>query len=182
MLTIMLPEAEWFNDETQEFSYTKATTLQLEHSLISISKWEAKFKRPFLDDGPKDKKETLEYIRCMTINKVDPRVYYCIDNEHIKKVNEYINDSMTATWFTEHPGAPKKHSNEKTTSELIYYWMIANNIPIEEGQKWHLNRLLTLIKICNIKNQPPKKVGKKQVMQDNTRINQERKQRLNTSG
>lgn len=181
MLSLTIPETEWYDEKTEEFSYTKSCVLQLEHSLISISKWESKWKRPFFDDGPKNIDETIDYIRCMTISKVDPKVYLCINNAMISQVNEYIKDSMTATWFTENGPKTRKHSNEKITSELIYYWMIANNIP-QEYQKWHINRLLTLIRICNIRNAPPKKVGKKQVLQDNTRINNERKKKYNTTG
>lgn len=181
MLTITIPKTEWYDEKTEEFSYTNAYTLQLEHSLISISKWEAKWKRPFFDEKPKSIEETIDYIRCMTINKVDPMAYRCLTNELIEKVNDYIKDPMTATWFTDRGPKSNKHSNEKITSELIYYWMIANQIP-QEYQKWHINRLLTLIRICNIKNSPPKKVGKKKVMQENTRINEERRKKYNTSG
>lgn len=180
MLTITIPEMEWFDENTQEFSYTKSVTLQLEHSLISISKWEAKWKRPFLDDRPKTFEENIDYVRCMTINKVDPRVYSGINSEIFKTINNYINDSHTATWFTENKKDEK--SSEKTTSELIYYWMIANNIPVEECQKWHLNRLLTLIRICSIKNQPAKKMSKKDIMKQNTKINEERLKKYHTTG
>lgn len=181
MLSLTIPETEWYDENTEEFTRIKSCVLQLEHSLISISKWEAKWKRPFFDDGPKKSEETIDYIRCMTINKANPIVYSCLTSELIQKVNAYISDSMTATWFTERGPKSHKRSNEKITSELIYYWMIANQIP-PEYQKWHINRLLTLIRICNIKNTPPKKVGKKQVMQDNTRINNERRKKYNTSG
>lgn len=153
-----------YNSKTKEFiySHSKAVTLTLEHSLVSISKWESKWKTPFLSKTEMTTEETIDYIRCMTITQnVDPNVYRGIDDKIIRQVNDYIKDPMTATWF-------KKEENSKgqsviITSERIYYWMTALQIP-PEYQKWHLNRLITLIRVCEIENRPKKKMPRSETL------------------
>lgn len=186
MLTIKIKGKELYNQQTKEFIMVKDTTLALEHSLVSVSKWEAKYHKPFISKDQKTRDETLYYIKCMTITQnVDPNVYLALTNDNLKAINEYIDDSMTATWFNERKGpdgrprGPK--SSEQITSELIYYWMIALEIPFE-CQKWHLNRLLVLIRICNIKNQPSKKASKQETLSRNAQLNAARKKKLGTTG
>lgn len=180
MLQITIPGAEYFDDAKQEFVYEKEQTLQLEHSLVSLSKWESKWKKAFLSGKDKSYEETLDYIKCMTITKnVNPSVYSRLTNENLEQINSYISDSMTATYFPK--DETKKNSREVVTSELIYYWMIAMNVP-PEYQKWHLNRLLSLIRVCEIKNAPPKKMGRKELMSRNAALNAARRKRLNTRG
>ena len=172
------PREEW-NETTQEFVYTKGQALQLEHSLVSISKWEAKWCKPFLSKDQKTFEETIDYIRCMTLTQnVDPKVYSLLTRDNIQKVNDYIEAPMTATYVREMPG-PKSH--ETITSELIYYWMISYNIPFE-CQKWHLNRLLTLIRVCSIKNAPAKKQNPRDIMSRNAALNAARRKQLNSKG
>lgn len=182
MLKLTIPEREYFDSYTQTFVNTKAQTLQLEHSLVSLSKWESKWHKPFISDEPKTVEETVDYIRCMTITQnVDPMVYQAITNDMLEEIQTYIDDPMTATWFSNN--GPKKGVNKKSviTAEIIYYWMIANNIPME-CQKWHLNRLLTLIRVCNEKNSPPKKMSKKEVLAQQKALNEARRAKLNTRG
>lgn len=180
MLTLSLKGGELFNEDTDEFIQVKPTTLQLEHSLISISKWEAKWEKPFLSDKRMTREEVVDYIRCMTITpNVDPNVYLCLQPDAIDKINKYISAKMTATWFNERETPPGRR--EVVTSELIYYWMIAFNIP-PEYQKWHLNRLLTLIRICSIKAKTPKKRSKRDILQSNAALNAERRAKWNTKG
>jgi hypothetical protein len=180
MLQITIPAVEQWDERKQEFVITKEQTLQLEHSLVSLSKWESKWCKPFLTKQEKTFEETLDYIKCMTITQnVNPEVYNYLTNKNIEEINNYINAPMTATYFSDDKIA--KTSREQITAELIYYWMIALNIPFE-CQKWHLNRLLTLIKVCNIKNQPPKKRNRKEIMSRNTALNAARKKQLNTKG
>lgn len=180
MLRITVPGAEQWDESKEEFVYTKEQTLQLEHSLISLSKWESKWKKPFLTKEDKTQEETLDYIKCMTLNQnVDPEVYDRLTNENIQEINRYISDPMTATFFSD--DKETKPSREIITSELIYYWMIALNIP-DKFEKWHLNRLLTLIKVCNVKNQPPKKRSKQEIMSRNAALNAARRKRFNTKG
>ena len=180
MLRITIPAVEQWDEAKQEFIYTKEQTLSLEHSLVSLSKWESKWCKPFLTKQEKTFEETLDYIKCMTLTQnVDPEVYNYLTNGNIKEINEYIEAPMTATYFSDEKTS--KTSREQVTAELIYYWMIAFNIPFE-CQKWHLNRLLTLIKVCNIKNQPPKKRSKKDIMSRNAALNAARRKRLNTKG
>lgn len=178
-ITVTIEPEQW--DETkQEFVPPKTQTLQLEHSLVSLSKWESKWCKSFLSNPEKTTEETIDYIRCMTITQnVKPEVYDCMSSEHITQINAYIEAPMTATYFHENKNG--KGGRETITSELIYYWMIALNIPFE-CQKWHLNRLLTLIRVCNIKNAPPKKMSKGEIMSRNAALNAARKKQLNTKG
>lgn len=180
MLQLLIPERELFNESTNTFLYIKPQVLTLEHSLVSISKWESKWKKPFFGKEDKTLQETIDYVRCMTISQnVDPSVYMAIGDNEIIQIKNYIEDSMTATWFSD-SGQTKK-SNEIITSEIIYCWMIQNNIPME-CQKWHLNRLLTLIRVCSIKNSPPEKKSRQQILAENAKLNAERKKRLGTTG
>lgn len=180
MLRITIPAAELWDEAKQEFVTTKEQTLQLEHSLVSLSKWESKWHKAFLGKQEKTSEEILDYIRCMTITQnVKPEIYKFFTNENIQQINDYIAAPMTATYFSnENQGGINR---EIVTSELIYYWMIALNIPFE-CQKWHLNRLLTLIKVCNIKNTPPKKMSRQQIMSRNAALNAARRQKLNSRG
>lgn len=158
MLQVHIPPTEYFDEASNEFIEVKEYTLQLEHSLISISKWESKWCKPFLGKEEKTEEETLDYIRCMTITQnVDPLAYRSLPNSEILRIKEYINAPMTATWFNDRE--KRAPSRKVITSELVYYWMVAQNIPFE-CEKWHFNRLMTLIRICSEKNQPPKKMSK----------------------
>ena len=158
VLDLYVPGKEFWNSELQEFIYTKDITLHLKHSLVSLTRWEQHYKRRFLDDGPKNEEEYRFYIQCMTLNKdVDPLVYTVLQEDDIKKVTDYLHDSMTATTL------PKQNNNrsnsEKLSSELIYYYMSALNIPFE-CEKWFLNNLIILISIASIKNNPQEKKSK----------------------
>lgn len=183
MLTIIIPEKELFNDETQKFLTIKETKLTLEHSLVSLSKWEQNWEKPFLGKEERTTPETLDYIRCMVISPEDlPEHYFtAIPNDEIERVSEYIARKMTATWFNE----PKtnRQSGEVITAEIIYYWLIALQIPFIPVETWHLNRLLTLVRVTNIKNDPKKKMmPKKEVLEQQRDLNAERKARMNTKG
>jgi hypothetical protein len=179
MLKVMIPTIELFDETKNEFVYVKEQALQLEHSLVSLSKWESKWCKPFLTKNEKTIEETIDYIKCMTTTQnVDEKVYDYLPNDVLSQVHDYINAPMTATTF----GPEENRKNrEIITAEIIYYWMIALNIPFE-CQKWHLNRLLTLIQVCNIKNAPPKKMSQKQIMSRNTAVNAARRQALHTEG
>ena len=180
MLRITIPAVEQWDERKQEFVTTNEQTLSLEHSLVSLSKWESKWCKAFLTKQEKTFEETLDYIKFMTLTQnVDPEVYNYLTNENISEINRYIEAPMTATYFSEDKNI--KTSREQITAELIYYWMISLNIPFE-CQKWHLNRLLTLIKVCNIKNTPPKKRSKKEIISRNTALNAARRKQLNTKG
>lgn len=182
MLTIKIKGREAYNPKTKEFLQIKDTVLSLEHSLVSISKWEAKWHKPFISKEEKSHEEMLDYIKCMTITQnVDPNAYMLLTKDNLKEIQEYIANPMTATWFNDERQTKGKKSSEQITSELIYYWMVAAQIPFE-CQKWHLNRLLTLIRIYNIKNQPDKKMSKKETMSRNAALNAARKKKLGTSG
>lgn len=181
MLPIHIPSSEKFDASTNEFIYVKETNIQLEHSLVSISKWESKWHKAFLH--PTNKKtgeEILDYIRCMTLTQnVKPEVYYALTDTNIKEIQDYIDDPMTATTFSNQQGGPP--SREIITAELIYYWMISYNIPVE-FEKWHLNRLLALIKVCSIKNGKQKKMSRKSVLSRNAALNAARRQQMGTRG
>ena len=178
-LTIHISPEGW-DEQKQEFVEPKVCVLRLEHSLLSLSKWESKWCKPFLSSKEMSYEETLDYIKFMTITQnVKPEVYSRITSEHVRLIRDYINAPMTATTFREMPN--QKHSREIITAELIYHWMIELNIPFE-CQKWHLNRLLTLIKVRNIKLQPPKKMSKRQTIANYAALNEARKKRYNTKG
>lgn len=180
MLRIIIPSTELWDGEKQEFVYTKEQTLQLEHSLVSLSKWESRWNKPFLTKQEKTLEETVDYVRCMTLTQnIDPDVYRYLTNENIARINKYIEAPMTATTFHEMKNG--KNNREQITSELIYYWMVALNIPFE-CQKWHLNRLFTLIRVCDIKNQPQKKMSRREIMKRNAALNSARKKKWNTKG
>ena len=180
MLTITIPARELYNDQTGEFITTKKQTLQLEHSLVSLSKWESKWCKPFLSKEQKTLEETIDYIKCMTITQnVDPDVYNYLSKANVEAINNYIEAPMTATTFRENIN--NSRSGEITTSELIYYWMISFNIPME-CQKWHLNRLLTLIRICNVKNAPAKKMGRRDITSQYASLNAARRKQFNSKG
>lgn len=180
MLNITIPEQELYDEENNEFINLPEKTICLEHSLVSVSKWESKWKKPFLSKEPKTVEETIDYIKCMTITQnVDEKSYNYLSKKNIEDINKYIDDSMTATTFYD----TRKNTSrqENITSELIYFWMISLNIPME-CQKWHLNRLLTLIKICNIKNDSGKKMSRSEINSRNAALNAARRKKLNTRG
>lgn len=184
MLQITIPAREWYDEEKEEFITTKEQTLQLEHSLMSLSKWESKWKKPFLDEAAeKTYEETLDYIRCMTITQnVDPLSYHAIDREMMETISKYIGDDMTATWITQKQGAQRRKASEVVTSELIYYWMVAHQIPFDPCQKWHLNRLIMLIQVCNEKNQSQTPMKKSDILRQNAQLNAARRKRLKSRG
>lgn len=181
-LKITIPGIELWDEKKEEFVSTKDQTLQLEHSLVSISKWEAKWKKPFLDERTvKTPDELRDYIRCMTLTQnVDPKVYKFMPPSVIKEITEYMEDPMTASWISEKKKT-SGGSGEIVTSELVYYWMIAYNIPIE-FQKWHFNRLMMLIRICDAKNAPQKKMGRTEMLQRNRALNAQRRAKHHTRG
>ena len=179
MLSIVVPEREYYDEDKNEFIHSKETTLQLEHSLVSLSKWESKWNKPFLSSKDKTDEEILDYIRCMTITQnVDPSVYLRLSKKNIEQIVNYINLPMTATTFSDRENGKK---GEIITAEIVYYWMISLNVPFE-CQKWHLNRLLTLIKVCSIKNTPPKKMSKSEILSRNRALNASRRRALGSKG
>lgn len=182
MLRIVIPTTEFWDEKNNEFISVKGCELQLEHSLVSISKWESKWNRSFLSKVEKTNEETLDYIRCMTLTQnVNPEVYKCLTNADIVRISDYINAPMTAVHFF-NDNDENRH-NRTITSEVIYSWMIALNIPFE-CQKWHLNRLLTLIRVCNIENNKSKKSKKssREIASRNAALNAARRKQYNSKG
>lgn len=181
MLQITVPASEFYDESTEEFVEIKEQTLTMEHSLISISKWEAKWKKPYLSDDKKTTEEIIDYFRCMTVtpSKVAPEVYLSLSEENIKAISDYINDPMTATTINNRQPRGRR---EILTSEVIYYYMIAQNIPVE-FEKWHINRLIMLIEVCAIKNNPnQKKMTRSAIAKQNRAINAARRKKLGTRG
>lgn len=182
MLQITIPGFEYYNERTGRFGKTEDTTIKLEHSLVSLSKWEQKWNKPFLSKEAKTMEQCVDYIRCMTLEPPkDPVVYTGLTNDNFEKINRYIEAPMTATWFNVRD---KKYGNETVTAEIIYYWMIALTIPFE-CQYWHLNTLLTLIRVCNIKNTPSKKQNgavNRSTIDKRTALNRARREKLHSKG
>lgn len=180
MLSIEIPEREFFDEKTEQFGRIKATALNLEHSLISISKWEAKWHIPFFE-SEKTTEQTIDYIRCMVINREIPDdsiIFSFLTQDDVDKINAYINDPMTATSIK---GQENHAKDQFVTSELIYYWMIQYNIP-HEFEKWHINRLITLIRVCSEENKPKKKMSRQEIAAQNKARNAARRAKLGTKG
>lgn len=191
MLKITIPGAkDAWDPIKEEFVTRKEQTLRLEHSLISIHEWEGIFHIPFLDNTKMTPEQMIEYVKCMTLTpNVDPEVYNHLTSENIKDIQNYISDPRTATWFSKEAEtmAGKKGMGRKDviTSELVYYWMIAQNIP-KECEKWHFSQLLTLIKVCSLKNEEANgkgnKMKKSQIYNQNRQLNAARRKQLHTKG
>lgn len=179
MLKLEIPSSEVFDESNNTFYNIKGVTLSLEHSLVSVSKWESKWCVPFLSKREKSELEVIDYIKCMTLTQnVDDRVYAGLTKENFDAISTYINAPMTATTIKREN---QRSSREIVTSELIYYWMIALNIPFE-CQKWHLNRLLMLVNVCSIKQEAPKKLKGKALSKSNAALNAQRRAKMMSSG
>lgn len=180
MLTIKVPMEQSYDDSKEEFVTRRSFTLELEHSLVSLSKWESIYEKPFLGKEDKTPEEVLGYIKAMTLTpEVPEEVYRKLDKMNFDAVNEYLNRKMTATWFIDPPGT--RPSREVITAEIIYYWMTVWNIPFE-CETWHLNRLFTLIRVCNDKQSKPKKMSRAEAAQKQRDLNAMRRAQLNTTG
>jgi len=180
MLRIIVPGIELYDEVREEFTNAEGFVLELEHSLVSLSKWESLYEKPFLSKEKHTDQEVIDYIRAMILNDNYPEeVIERISKENFEQVHAYIDAKMTATWFTENKNEPK--SREIITAELIYYWMIKLNIPIE-FERWHLNRLFTLIKVFNLKDGKQRKMSRSEILARNREINAQRKSEFGTSG
>lgn len=180
MLRITIGDAEYFDDAKQEFiTVPGGVELELEHSLLSLSKWESEYQKPFLAAGEKSNAELYGYLKAMVLIGNPDDLDGCT-TETIEKIQQYIDSSQSATTFGQMPD--RRGPGEVITSELIYYWMVSFNIPFAECERWHLNRLFSLIRICNIKNSKPKKLSKNEIAQRNRDLNARRKAELGTSG
>lgn len=180
MLKIIVPGTEFYNEETETFESVGDFELKLEHSLISLSKWESKHQTPFLTQQSKTTAEIFSYIESMIINKNYPDgLFNRLSRENIAEINRYIESKESATTFGSMP--ERRGRGEVITAELIYYWMVAFQIPFE-CERWHLNRLFALIRICNIKNTKPKKMTRNEIAQRNRELNDRRRAELGTRG
>jgi hypothetical protein len=180
MLTITIPGDEQWNEATQEFVTTDLCVLQLEHSLVSVSKWEEIFEKPFLNEDRKSTEEVLTYIQCMSLNgEISKEVFAKLDDSMVDKINTHINAKMTATWFSD--ATKKEHAAETITAEVVYYWMFTMGIP-KECETWHFNKLLTLIKIFSAKYAPKEKLSPAELAARNRELNAQRRKALATTG
>ena len=180
MLKIIVEQEEYYDEEVNEFSSVGGTVLVLEHSLVSLSKWESEFQKPFLSPGEKTPQEIFAYIQAMVLTEdFDPEVIFKLTQENLDRINQYIESKQSATTFGLMPETTGR--GETITSELVYYWLVAFNIPFE-CQNWHLNRLFALIRICNIKNSKPKKMSRHEVAKRNRDLNAQRRAQMNSAG
>jgi len=180
MLTITVPGVELFNDETKKFSTTETTVLELEHSLVSLSKWESKWQIPFLGKEAKTNEQIIDYIKLMCLSPgVPDETFKRLSGPNYEDINKYINATQTATWFREEPNQPV--NREIITAEIIYYWMISLQIPLE-CEEWHLNRLFTLVRVLNQKNAPKKKQNTQSAAEQRRALNEARLKQYSTTG
>ena len=180
MLPLTIQGFDLFDEASNVFIPVKGQTNILEHSLVSISKWEMKYKKPFLSREPKTREETIDYVRFMTVTQnVNPLLYEHISDKQIEEINRYLDDPMTATTFNKEEG--KGGSVRVITSEEIYYYMVSYRIP-PEYQKWHFNRLMTLIRICDEMNKPKKKMRNGEIARSNRSLNKARRARSGSRG
>jgi len=180
MLKLTVPGVESYDEEKEEFVEVGEVVLELEHSLVSLSKWESQYEKPFLGNSEKSTEEIIGYIKAMVVTpEVPEEIFSRLSEANMLEINDYIDAKMTATWFHEAPGAPA--TREVVTAELVYYWMVTFSIDWE-AQYWHLNRLFTLIRVCNIKNAKPKKMSRAEVAARNRELNAQRKAQLGTKG
>lgn len=180
MLEINTMEDEFYDSRINKFIQIPACTFILEHSLISLAKWESKWHIPYFDNTQKTPIQDLDYIRCMVIGNIkNEHVFNNLSSENIIRIRDYIDNPMTATTFNKKSNGKTRKS--VTTAETIYAHMFANSIPLE-CQKWHLNRLLTLLRVCDLQNSPREKMSKKQTAAWNAEQNAARRSRLNTRG
>lgn len=179
-LTIVVPGRDFYDPERNRFISVKEQKLTMEHSLLSIAKWESKWHKAYLSKAPKTNEENIDYIRCMCITEPsDPNVFLALTMDNVKEIADYISNPMTATTFRKQNQKP---SREIITNELIYFWMTNFNIPFDPCQKWHLNRLMTLIEVASIKSQPGKKMSKKDILSQNAALNAARRAKYGTKG
>lgn len=188
MKTIIVPKQDLWDESSERFIVVEETKLLLEHSLLSLSEWESEYKKPYLVNNPRLKKqrtrkETLDYVKCMTLNRdevTDENVYLALSNKQLREIDEYINDKKTATTFVKNP--IERPGGKFITSEFIYYWMSTFNIPYIPCESWHLNRLLTLIKVCSEEQKAPDKKNKRSNLEEQRRLNEMRRKELGTTG
>lgn len=184
MIVVQIKEQAKFDEDANTFIEIPSTALMLEHSLKSLQQWEARWKKPFLGKEDKSLVEFLDYIYCMCLNKTEcsNQVIQCIEPEDLERIATYINEPMTATWFSNNDrvGASNRRG-EVVTAEIIYYWMVSLRVPVE-FENWHLNQLLTLLKVINIKNEGEKKMSKRDAAAQRMALNKQRKASLKTRG
>ena len=184
-LTLHIPQGEFWNYFTEEYEYSDAATIHIEHSLAAIAKWEGIWKKPFLGSTSLGNDELRDYIRCMTLEDtedLDPRIYRAISYDNVQAIQAYMESPMTATWFKDDKKAKKGGSvGQAITAEIIYYYMVELGIPFE-CENWHFNRLMTLIRVCSEKQAVPKKMSRKDIFAQNAALNAKRKARLGTRG
>lgn len=178
---IIIPAREFFNEKKNEFVYTKPQEIVLEHSLISLRKWESKWRKPFLDEKrPKTNEEFIDYVRCMTLKDYPYEIFDNMTYENIIEIQKYIDDPHTATWFAQDDKVLPSH--KIITAEVLYSWMIQNDIPFDPCEKWHLNNLMTLIRVCAQQNMPAKKMSEKDILSQNANLNAQRLRQMKTRG
>jgi hypothetical protein len=179
VLKIIIERDEIYDEEKNEFRFVNSIAVNLEHSLASLSKWESKYQKPFLGQTPKTNEEIFDYIQMMVVDDIDPNCLFDLSDKNYAEIQNYINDPQTATTFRDI--VPSRPSSQIITAEIIYYWMVTYNIPLE-CENWHLNRLFALVKVCNAKNTKPQKIPQRELARRNQELNAQRRAALGTSG
>ena len=158
MLRIVIDGEEEWDSENEEFVYPNRVVIKLEHSLVSLSKWESRFEKPFLSEDSKTTEELAGYVECMILDTDEPEKFVSmLTQEHVDRIQTYIDSKQTATWFNEKPSAPNR---QVITNEVIYYWLFSAGLDIS-CQHWHLNRLFTQLRVHSAHNEKANNGGKK---------------------
>lgn len=186
MLQLTIPGQRYWDEENEVFVYPETVVLELEHSLVTLSKWESEFEKPFLSKDEKTAEEIFRYIQIMNQTpNTSPDVFQYLTEENVREINDYISAKTTATWFNDPPPGSQPPNREVITAELIYYWMISVEMPIEPFQNWHLNRLFTLLRVFSVKNGKNQKMNpeeKKNWLSERERLNELRKKQMGSDG
>lgn len=182
MLELHLPETEFFDRANSKIIRVPEVTLHLKHSLLTLSKWETIWEIPFLGEGKKTTEQLYSYVNIMAGGDLDELTLSRLTSEHYEKLNAYLSSKQSATWFSESPN--QRRSTQTVTSELIYFWMTTYNIPFE-CENWPFPRLMNLIRIASIKNDPDagkKKRNKSQMLSERAMLNKKRREQYGTTG
>lgn len=179
---------ELFDEETNTFLHPVGKKLHLEHSLLSISKWEAEWEIPFLNTD-KTSEQSLSYIKCCVLDDdFDELLLNTLSDKNILDFNAYLSKGMTAkkiidlrSSLSQKRKSRRPASQKALTSEDIYYSMIQFHV-WKECEEWPLQRLLSLLQLCSLKSNSTGEMSKSDQAKFYREENARRKAKYHTNG